>query len=249
MTGDAILVADLAGAAVAYALAARRVRRWPRSRTGAFLAGLAVVGLALVVLDAPAHRTLSAHMVQHLLLAFVAAPLLVCGSPLALALRATGRRARRWLASAALAHPAVGWVALPATMALTHFTGLYQAALEHPALHAAEHVAYLGAAALFWRPVLGADPVPHRPGTIGRLLYLVLAAGPLAIVGVALGSSARPWYAAYASRPGALADQHAAGAIMWVGGGLVLAALILVTTWAAVEREHRRRVAYEEAVT
>jgi hypothetical protein len=36
---------------------------------------------------------------------------------------------------------------------------------------------------------------------------------------------------------------------MWVGGGLVLAALILVTTWAAVEREHRRRVAYEEAVT
>jgi cytochrome c oxidase assembly factor CtaG len=246
---DAILVADLVGVALLHALAVRRVRRWPRARTAAFAGGLGAVGVALVALDGPAHRTLSAHMVQHLLLAFVAAPLLVCGSPLALALRATGARARRWLAGAALAHPVVGWIALPAAMALTHFTGLYQAALEHPVLHAAEHVAYLGAAALFWRPVLGADPVPHRPGTVGRLLYLLLAAGPLAVAGVAMESSAHPWYEVYAANPGALADQHSAGAIMWVGGGLVLAALVLATTWAAVEREHRRRLAYEEAIT
>lgn len=188
-------------------------------------------------------------MVQHLVLAFVAAPLLVLASPLALALRATRARARRALAAPALAHPILAWLALPATMALTHLTGLYQAALEHPVLHAAQHVAYLGAAALFWRPVLGADPVPHRPGPIGRLVYLVLAAGPLAVVGVAMESSTRPWYAAYAGHPDALADQHAAGAIMWVSGGIALAVMVVATTWAAVEREHRRRLAYEEAVT
>jgi putative membrane protein len=243
----ALVLAELAMAAVAYLVAARRVPRWPVARTASFLAGLAVVAAALVALDAAAHRRLSAHMVQHLLLAFAAAPLLVAGSPVALALRATRRRlgARH---AAALGHPLLGWAALPAVMALTHFTAAYEIALEHPLAHAAEHAAYLLAALAFWRPVLGADPVRRRPGAVGRLLYLVLAAGPLAIAGVALQSSTRPWYAAYAGRPGALSDQHAAGALMWVGGGLVLAVLVLAVTWSAVEREHRRRLAYEEAI-
>jgi putative membrane protein len=245
---DALLGAELLAVAAVYAAGARRVRRWPVARTAAFLAGLVAVGVALLVLDAAAHRRLTAHMVQHLLLAFVAAPLIVAGSPLALGLRAVGARARRTLPAAALAHPLVGWVALPATMAVTHFSGLYDAALAHPAVHAGEHAAYLLAGVAFWRPVLGTDPVPGRPGPIGRLLYLVLAAGPLSVVGVAMASSGRPWYAAYAARPGALADQRAAGELMWVGGGLALAVIVMVATWAAVEREHRRRLAYEEAV-
>jgi putative membrane protein len=248
---DGLLVAELAVVALAYACGARRVGRWPAARTAAFLAGLAVAGVALVGLDAAAHERLSAPMAQHLLLAFAAAPLLVGGSPVALALRATRRtgRARRAAPrAAALGHPLLGWAALPAVMALTHFTGVYDAALEQPVVHAGEHAAYLLAGLAFWRPVLGADPVRRRPGAVGRLLYLVLAAGPLAVVGVAMQSSTAPWYAAYADRPGALADQHAAGALMWVGGGLVLAALILGVTWSAVEREHRRRLAYEEAI-
>ena len=248
---DPLLLAELALVAVAYLVAARRVVRWPARRTAAFVAALAVTGGALVGLDAAAHRRLSTHMVQHLLLAFAAAPLLVAGSPVALGLRALRRTARVRRAAplaAALGHPALGWAALPAVMALTHFTGLYEAALERPLLHAGEHAAYLLAGVAFWRPVLGADPVRRRPGAVGRLLYLVLAAGPLAVVGVAMQASTRPWYPAYAGRPGALADQHAAGALMWVGGGLVLAVLILAVTWSAVEREHRRRRAYEEAL-
>jgi putative membrane protein len=249
---DLLLLAELAAAGAAYAGAWRRVPRWPPARAAAFGAGLAVLAVALVALDGAAHRLLSAHMVQHLLLAFVAAPLLVAGSPVALALRASRRRATRRRAAArraaALAQPLIGWAALPAVMALTHFTAVYDTAVEHPLVHAGEHAAYLLAALAFWRPVLGADPVRRRPGAVGRLLYLLLAAGPLALVGVAMQSSTRPWYAAYADRPGALGDQHAAGALMWVGGGLVLAVVILAVTWSAVEREHRRRLAYEEAI-
>ena len=246
--GAALLVVELVAVTGAYLAAARRVRRWPSWRAAAFVGGAAAVALALLALDGAAHRRLSAHMVQHLVLAFVAAPLLVAGSPLALALRATGARARRLGgAAAAVGHPLVGWAALPATMALTHFGGLFEAALEHPAVHAAEHVMWLLAAVAFWRPVVGSDPVPRRPGPVGRLVYLVLAAGPLSVVGVALSASTRPWYAAYADEPGALADQHAAGALMWVGGGVALAGVIMVATWAAVEREHRRRLAYEAA--
>jgi cytochrome c oxidase assembly factor CtaG len=249
VTADVLLLGELVAAGAVYAVGARRVRRWPAARSAAFGAGLAAVAVALVALDGAAHRRLSAHMVQHLVLAFVAAPLLVTGSPLALALRATHAGVRRAAPAVAwLGHPLLGWVALPGAMALTHFSGIYQASIEHPALHACEHLAYLLAALAFWRPVLGADPVRRRPGPVGRLVYLLLAPGPLALVGVAMQSSTRPWYAGYAGRPGALADQHAAGALMWVGGGLVLAAIVLAVAWGAVEREHRRRVAYEEAI-
>jgi cytochrome c oxidase assembly factor CtaG len=243
--GALVLAVELAGAGTAYALGARRVRRWPAWRAACFAAGLVVVAVALLGLDAAAHRSLRGHMLQHLLLVFAAAPLLVLGSPVALALRATGARARRVLRLPGLARPAVGFAALAGTMAVTHLTGLYDAALAHPALHAAEHIAYLGAAALFWRPVIGADPVPGRPGAVGRLLYLMLASGPLSLVGVAMEASHHAWYATYAARPGALADQHAAGALMWVGGGLALAAITILAVWAALRREHARQLEYE----
>jgi cytochrome c oxidase assembly factor CtaG len=244
----AVLAGELLAAAAAYVWGARRVQAWPLARTAAFLAGLAALAVALIVLDGAADRTLVAHMAQHLVLVFAAAPLLVLGSPIALALRAARSPARRLLRAPALAHPVVGWCALPAAMAITHFTGIYDLAVRHAAVHVAEHGVYLGAAAMFWRPVLGADPVPHRPGLAGRLLYLLLAAAPLALVGVAMQSSTHVWYPAYAG-PSALADQRDAGALMWVGGGLALAVVTLCVAWSGVLREHRRQVAYEEAVT
>jgi len=239
-----VLGAELLAAAAAYVWAARRVQRWPLWRTAAFLAGLAALAVALLALDSAADRTLTAHMVQHLVLVYAAVPLLVLGSPIALGLRAAGRPARRLLRAPVLAHPLAGWLALPAAMAVTHFTGLYDLAVRQPVVHVAEHALYLAAAALFWRPVIGADPVPHRPGFAGRVLYLMLAAGPLALVGVAMQASAHPWYEAYAG-PGALADQHDAGAVMWVGGGLALAAATMAVAWSALLREHRRQMAYE----
>jgi putative membrane protein len=242
----AVLAAELLAAAAVYVRAARRVRRWPLWRSAAFVGGLVALAVALMALDAAADRTLVGHMVQHLVLVYAAAPLLVLGSPIALGLRACGRPARRLLRARALAHPLVGWSALPAAMAVTHFTGAYDLALRDPPLHIAEHALYLAAAALFWRPVIGADPVPQRPGLAGRLLYLMLAAGPLALVGVAMQASAHPWYDAYAG-PGALADQHDAGAVMWVGGGLALAAATMTVAWSGLLREHRRQVAYEAA--
>ena len=234
-----VLLAELVVAAALYVAGARRVRGWPAWRGACFAAGLTALGLALVVLDA--RRSLTAHMAQHLVLAFAAAPLLVLGSPVALALRATG--ARRALRFAWLARPGVGWVALAATMALTHVPAVYDAALRHPLLHVVVHVAWLGAAVLFWRVVLGADPVPHRPGPVGRLLYLVLFSAPMGATGAWLLWSSAPWYAGYS-----LADQRDAGALMLVAGGLALAATTVAATWAAILREHRRRLAYEEAI-
>jgi putative membrane protein len=195
--------------------------------------------VALLVLDV--RRSLTAHMAQHLVLVFVAAPLLVLGSPLALGLRAT--RARRAMRVAWMARPGVGWVALAALMAGSQVPWVYAATDRHPLAHVAQHIAWLGAAVLFWRVVAGADPVPHRPGPLGRLLYLLLFSAPMGATGAWLMWSSAPWYSGHS-----LADQRDAGVLMLVGGGLALAATTVAVAWAAILREHRRQVAYEQAV-
>ena len=236
MSGRPLLVlSELAAPALLYGAGARRVARWPAWRSACFAAGLVVCGGA-VAFDPP---TLVLHMAQHLLLALVGAPLVVLGSPLALALRATRVRIpRRWAWCAA---PALGWVTLAVVMAAGHVPTILDGAEAHPVAHAFLHAAWLGGGVVFWRPVLGADPVPHRPGTIGRLAYLLLFAAPMAATGAVLQWSGSPWYAGHA-----LADQRGSGVLMLVGGGLTLAAWTVAITWAALLREHRRRLAVEE---
>jgi putative membrane protein len=222
------------------------------------LAGLAVVAVALSPpVDAWSDERLSAHMAQHLALTLIAAPLLVLGAPITLALRALPRNGRRALAGVirsrparVLTHPLVTWTLFAAVMLATHLTGLYALALRHPAVHAAEHVAFLTTAILFWLPVLGTEPIPHRLGWTGRMLYLMTAMPAMAFPGVVLSIEDRVRYAAYlapARRLGisALADQHAAGAMMWVGGSALAAALTIVAAWSALVAEERRAVARE----
>jgi len=227
---------------------------WPAARAAAFAGGLAALLVALSPpFDARADARLSAHMVQHLLLTLVAAPLLVAGAPVALVLRALPRRAARALmralrspAGRLLTHPLVCWSLLPSLMLATHLTGAYEYALRHPLAHATEHAAYLSAALLFWLPVLDdGAPLPHRLGAVGRLLYLLLAMPAMAAPGVVLSIEDHVRYPSYGSGAAALADQHVAGAIMWVAGSIVAGALTVVAAWLALEQEERRAVARE----
>jgi putative copper resistance protein D len=233
----------LAVSAGLYLAAARRAARWPVRRTLLWLAGLVVVGAALGSgLDAEADHSMRAHMLQHLLLVNLAAPLLVGGAAVALALRGApalrgpvGRALRsRWLAAAL--HPACAVGVLVVVVALTHLPAVYDAALDHPLLHVLQHMAYLAAAILFWTAVLGVRPVPHRRSPLIRVLMLLLAMPPMALVGVALMSTSQPAYRHYA-----LADQHGAGRLMWIGGTLPMGALVLVLAIGAVGEEERRQ--------
>ena len=257
-------------AAAAYLLGVRRLARppaarhpaararWPRHRTAAYLCGLAALLASLASgLDAHADDLLSVHMVQHVALAMVAAPLIVLGAPLALALRALDARPRRTLAAVArsraarlLSHPLLAWTGFAGVTIATHLTPLYDAALRSAALHGLEHFLYLASGILFWLPVVGANPVLRRPGPVGRLLYLLLAMAPMALVGVALLTAEEVLYPAYLSPARALgvsplADQDAAALIMWIGGNLLLAAAILALVWESMLREERRQVARE----
>jgi putative membrane protein len=223
---------------------------FPRRWVIAFAAGLLAVAVAVVgPVDRLAGELFSWHMVQHLFLLMVAPPLLMMGRPVLLARRAAGAatqraviRALRSRLARAATHPAVGWACLAVVLWATHFTGLYQRALTSAPVHALEHGLYLGAGLLFWFPVVGAEPSPRRLSHPARLLYLFVAASAGALLASTLYQSERVLYRAY-DGAGALADQRAAGAIMWIGGGLLFlgAVLLLAASWARHERREGDR--------
>lgn len=244
MTGPTLAVA-----ALLYLLGVRRYdgahpgRPFPRRRAVAFLAGMAALAAVLLgPVDRLAGNRFVWHMVQHLAVTMVAAPLLLLGRPMSLARRVAGPGARRAILPVLkgvgrLGHPAFAWSAFAAVLWASHFTFLYQGALESAALHALEHALYLGASLLFWLPVVDAEPSRHRLGPPARILYLFLAGAASALLASTLVQSGRVLYPDYAG-PGALADQQAAGAVMWIAGGLLflIAALLVAWGWATSER-------------
>ena len=57
-----------------------------------------------------------------------------------------------------VSHPVVAWSLFAAGVVVTHFSPLYEAALEHDWVHQVEHVLYLVAGLMFWFPVVALDP-------------------------------------------------------------------------------------------
>jgi cytochrome c oxidase assembly factor CtaG len=245
-----VIVASLFTLAAFYGYGVRRAalrRRAPKpAAVAAFALGLAVTGGVLCgPMDDLSDASLSWHMVQHLALAFIVAPLLLLGAPIRLALAAFpaggATRLARWLGSPAVravTHPACALLQFTAVLYAVHFSPLYEAALEHEPIHAFEHVVLLASALVFWTPILAVAPAPHAPAHAVRLLMLFLALPMSAFLGFILYVMRRPLYPHYALLPGALGDQQNAGAVMWIaGGGPVLIALLwCVADWGTRER-------------
>lgn len=257
-------VLPLVAAALLYRVGERRVARdhaqnpHPRWRAWSWYGGLLVLFIALQSPIGTFDTTLfSVHMVQHLLMAMVAAPLLALGAPITLLLRVSSARVRQRVVLPVLhswplrviSFPVVTWLLFAAVMWATHFSSLYDAALEDPLAHFVEHALYLGTALLFWWPVVGADPSPWRLPHAVRVGYLFLGMPQSSFLGLAILSAPGVLYPHYETLsrdwgPSPLADQQLAGGIMWAGGDLVfLIALVLaVWVWMRAEEAEGRRV-------
>lgn len=246
------------GLAVLYWAAARRVRsRWPARRTISFTAGIGAVLIALQSgIGAYDNQLLSVHMIQHMVLLMAAPPLLLGGRPLVLTLRVLSPSRRKSLTRVLdrgrrFTGPVQSLGIFAAVILLTHLPEFYDATLRHPALHDLEHAMYLGAGLLVWSPLVDGDPAPrHRLNGLGKLVYLIVAMMPMALVGAYLNRHATLFYPAYGPparglRISALDDQAQAGAIMWVVGGVVMTAVGLWAAIAAMVAEERRLAARE----
>ena len=234
-------------------------RRSLRLRGLAFYAALATIVAALdSPIDDLADRLFWVHMVQHVLLMMVAAPLLVLGAPwtpmwrgLSLSwrrtlgaaymrspawrlLRATGRR---------LATPVTAWFVFSADLCVWHTPALYALTLRSQAVHDLEHVSFLLLAVLFWAQVIDSPPLHARLTYPARVAYVTLGATVAWALALVLAYAPSPLYSTYAhlhSRPGglsALADQHIAAGIMWGPGSIPYAAFVFMALyrWLAPE--------------
>ena len=251
---DPVVVGGLALLAGAWIWALRRAPAVPAARRRWFVAAFGALVVALCSPVATLSEELfSVHMVQHLMLTYLAAPFLALAAPVTVALQALGPGAGRQRLLAVLhsgvvrvvAHPVVAWVLFAAVMYATHFSPLYDAALGSSVLHGLEHLLYLSAAALFWWPVVRRDPVPGSFPWPARLLYLFLAMPLQSFLGVAILSADGVLYDHYAARAGALADQNLAGAIMWGGGDFLMLVAIGCAVAGWLRHEERSTAALD----
>ena len=255
---DLPLLLALAAVVVGWLWAARSIGRAhpenpvPRWRTAAFVGGIGALLLALQSpIDTYADDLFSVHMVQHLLLGFVAAPLLVLSGPVLLLLRFSrasfrGRVLLPLLRSRAVrvvTHPVVTWTLFGVVMWAVHFSPLFELALESEPIHQFEHLLLLGTGYLYWLPAIGSEPMPTRLGWSGRFVYIFLGMPVSSVLGLVLVALTDPLYPAYVAASGsaaALADQRLAGTVMWVGGDLIGIVLLGVVVWLWLRMESAR---------
>ncbi len=145
-----------------------------------------------------------------------------------------------------ISFPVVTWIVFAAVMWGAHFSAIFDASLENPLIHDLEHIVFLGAALLFWWPVVAADPSPwHMPYPV-KILYVFLQMPQNSFLAVAILGASAPLYHHYATLNlpwvDALADQGLAGAIMWVAGDVVfiMAIIGLIAMW--MKDEQRKEV-------
>jgi putative membrane protein len=216
----------------------RRSHRW------CFFGGLVVLWIAS---DWPMHGydtlLFSVHMTQHLLYAFVAAPLLILGLPawlLRRMLRPPGvRRVFR-----SVTHPLIALVLFNGWMLVYHVPALVNLSVTNEIAHFLMHVIWVGVGLAVWWPVLSPLPeLPHLP-SVARLGYIFGLTILPSIPASFLTFGVVPFYEVYIDAPRILGlsvvdDQQLAGFIMKLGAGLLLWASFgyLFFQWARTEEQ------------
>lgn len=200
-------------------------RRQPR-QAWYFLAGVLVLLLDLVSpIDSLGDQyLLSAHIVQHFVLALIVPPLLIAGMP----------PIRLPILPAALS-----WLLGAGTMVFWHIPLLFNAALANEGLHIVQHLSFLVTGTIFWWPVLQRQFAP-----LTAITYLFSACLTCSILGAAITFAKPGLYPAYLSPEDHLGllplirdnwgldpktDQQLGGLLMWIPGCFVYLTAILVT--------------------
>ncbi|MDP1911680.1 MAG: cytochrome c oxidase assembly protein, partial [Hyphomicrobium sp.] len=191
-----------------------------------------------------------------LVLTMIAAPLLVMGSPLTLAFRASGPAWRKRLRAgyrgriiSALTHPIAGWVAFAITTYAWQFSRLAEFATRSLLVREIQLGSLLFVSLMFWMPALCADPLRWRMAHPLRILYVLIEMVHKALFGGMFLSMESPFHKNFSANPPswapeALLDQRLSIAILWLGGNMVFMVVLfgLAVHWLRYEGRQSRRV-------
>jgi cytochrome c oxidase assembly factor CtaG len=208
---------------------------WSLGKTAAWVGALFCTGVAIFsfigVYDGELFWD---HMVQHLILIMVAAPLFAIASPLDLAWRSTSGTAHMVVTEALrsrlatfLGHPITAFCLYAVVIPVSHLTSWYNLTLEHENVHNAEHLAFLLVGYLFWRQIFGSAPNRYRLHPALQFFYLFMAIPIDTFTGLSLAGASHELFPAYFAThrtwgPSYVTDLHVGGDIMWVGGDTLM---------------------------
>ncbi|GGV86599.1 membrane protein [Streptomyces gelaticus] len=249
-----------------YVYAVLRLRRrgddWPVGRIVFFVVGVLSVALVMCTkLNDYGMVMFSVHMVQHMVISMLSPILLLLGAPVTLALRALpvagrGRTGPRELLLKLLhsrymrviTHPAFTIPIFIASLYGLYFTPLFDFLMGSKTGHIAMMVHFLAVGLVFFWPIMGVDPGPHRPGYVMRMLELFAGMPFHAFFGIALMMATTPMVGTYMHPPAslgidALSDQGWAGGIAWAFSEIpsVLVLIALVFQWYRSEQRTAKR--------
>lgn len=256
---DPPIVVGLAVVTLLYARGVARLWRGGRGRgvsvqqAGCFAGAILATAIALISpIDRLGETLFAAHMVQHLILMLVAAPLFAVSRPMLPTVLALGRHFQGWSrkiersafgvgVARTLKSPAVVFVLSTIALWAWHLPGPYQAALGNPWLHALEHASFITTSMLFWWLVL--TPAGREIIDRGAAIFFVFVSGmPAAALGALLTFASMKLYPVHEAgvrlwHTTLLHDQQMAGLIMWIPAGVVYlgTAAILFLRWLAAE--------------
>ncbi|MYS22704.1 putative membrane protein/putative copper resistance protein D [Streptomyces sp. DvalAA-14] len=236
--------------------------RWSVGRTAAFVTGVLTVGVTMCTrLNDYGMVMFSVHMVQHMILSMLSPILLLLGAPVTLALRALPAAERGHIGPRELlvkllhsrymryiTHPAFTIPLFIASLYGLYFTPLFDTLMSTRTGHIAMMVHFLAVGLVFFWPIMGVDPGPHRPGYVMRMLELFAGMPFHAFFGVALMMASEPMVTTFLHPPASLGvdplnDQTSAGGIAWafseVPSVIVLVALLF--QWYTSEQRQARR--------
>ncbi|ARZ71428.1 cytochrome c oxidase assembly protein [Streptomyces sp. HU2014] len=235
---------------------------WPVGRTVAFVLGVLSVWLVMCTkLNDYGMVMFSVHMVQHMVISMLSPILLLLGAPVTLTLRALptagrGRKGpREWLVALLhsrymriITHPAFTIPLFIASLYALYFTPLFDFLMESRTGHIAMMVHFLAVGLVFFWPIMGVDPGPHRPGYVMRMLELFAGMPFHAFFGIALMMGSEPMIGTYMHPPASLGidpleDQQAGGGIAWAFSEIpsVVVLLALAYQWYRSEQRQSRR--------
>jgi putative membrane protein len=256
--GPIVIVLALTGV---YVWRWRRVRASGSTRGAswgrllAWLGGVLCIAIALISpIDTLADQVFAMHMVQHVLLLDFAPILLIVGLTKVL-MRPVARTVLDLeRALGPIATPVFAIVFYVGVMWIWHVPAMYDAALEHPAVHVLEHTFFLTAGLLYWWHLL--SPVRGRHfGGLAPVGYMVSTKVLVGLLGIFLTFAPTSIYSFYEHRPQVWGlhpsdDQALAGAIMAIEQSVVMGvalAYLFVRALAESEREQERRERLEDA--